>query len=96
MSADNHAQCPKCWETAQEAKRALVKKMHKEYGKLPIDKFQKLYEEAHKTVDVGQTLREYIEMGIMDGGTFYASYSSTCNICDFSYKYEHEVAVIIE
>ena len=99
MSADNWAQCPKCYVTNKAKADELDKIAAEAYGKVPPEKFDQLRQDAFSfrkaiTSDDNfcSTLREDYEQGI-HGNEYSVSYHAGCKTCGFKFKYEHKEAV---
>jgi len=93
MSADNWRRCPRCLRIALEKKEHLIKKMNAQYGKISIEEFAKLKEEAEQPINLKLTFEEYYELGIFDGPKFNVTYNGSCSVCNFNFEYEHEEKV---
>lgn len=92
MGADNWAVCPKCEQKAYEDRHKLLERIDSAYGRIPLEEFDALREQADKEVDEEdyRTLREDYELGINTlEPSFYVYYEGRCNVCDFSKFFEH-------
>ena len=92
MSADNWTICPRClnnWKTSVNADLEAAKDS---YGKIPQEEFiQKLATaEVKAKVMIQPTLREDYEIGADEKGMFGVSYTCTCNVCGFTFRYEYQ------
>lgn len=87
MSADNWTYCPKCQETARKRAKSVNDRVVSDYGKVSIEKYAALVNEANNPPKLKQTLREDYEVGIHDG-EFSISYSASCSVCKFQFEYD--------
>jgi len=92
MSADNWGNCPRCFKRATDSVVHLVKKANDSYGKIPVEKYLQLVEEANGKFEPSEfiTLREDYAIGIDRFGVFRVEYNARCTSCGFNYNYTHE------
>ena len=99
MSADNWTQCPRCYEKNMKRANELDKIAAESYGKVSVDKFDELRNEAfsfRKAItsdeNIAETLREDYSIGIQDG-EFSVGYCGRCDTCGFKFEYKHKEEV---
>ena len=92
MSADNWGVCPRCEKRRHADIESMRLKVADSYGKVPVAEFDDLREQhtAMRAAHPKPTLREDYEIGIDEGGGFYAIYKGRCSDCDFSHEFRHE------
>ena len=91
MSADNWAVCPRCKKNEENAIKALDWRVEHEYGKISIDDFLVLRNEAQIRREMlpnqKATFREDYEIyGAEDGGV-EVSYRGGCGVCGLQLKF---------
>jgi hypothetical protein len=91
MSADNWANCPKCYQKPQSA---LEKVRLNFYGKVSADEYEGLVAQAKadSKPEEETPLREDWDLGCHEG-KFYVSYSASCRSCGWGKSFEHEEKV---
>jgi len=91
MSADNWRVCPRC---NNNIKGSFKRKAEESYGKVSLEKFNKIMKEAmkkEKQYDKNKfTLREDFEIGILGDGKFFIDYTASCKICKFNHRVKKE------
>lgn len=91
MSADNWAVCPRCKKLEMETIAELDRRIEQEYGKISIDDFLVLRNEAQNRREglplQKATFREDYEIyGAEDGGV-EVNYRGSCNCCGLALKF---------
>lgn len=99
MSANNWTFCPKCQKTKKEESIALDENVKISYGKIAVEEWLKLRDEADEFRDSldsssDMTLREDWSIGTYNQ-KFSVSYSSGCSQCNYSYDYNHETKELL-
>lgn len=96
MSADNWAICPKCKDTADTKAVESAKLARESYGKVPVEEYQRMLDEADKLADKGldETLREDFAVGVKADGTFEVIYGCRCRACGFTHSFRHSAPVM--
>lgn len=89
MSADNWGTCPKCLHTENLNQMKMIKKVVDAYGKMELNKWLELNNEANQEIVMQKTLREDYQIGIDSNGEFKIKYSAHCDKCGFAFKHEH-------
>lgn len=94
MSADNWRACPFCKKSASNAREKAIEDAEKLYGKVPASKYREALEVAKEMPedDEVETLREDYELGILADGSFYISYTGSCEECRFEYNFKQNVS----
>jgi hypothetical protein len=91
MSADNWAVCPRCKLNEENAIKALDYRIEKEYGKISIDDFLVLRNEAQQRREglplQKATFREDYEIFGAEDGAIEINYSGSCKCCGLSMKF---------
>lgn len=92
MSADNWANCPRCFARAKLESEARFQQAVDAYGKVPPDEYEALREAAQVSVDPDSfnTFREDYEFYGAFEGTVIASYGGGCDVCGLSVSFRHE------
>jgi hypothetical protein len=100
MSANNWAQCPRCYVANRAKAEEKEKLAFESYGKVPPDVFDRLRDEARNfRKDISEddvfcaTLREDWGLGFTEDSEFYVNYSAACTTCGFKFEYRHEEEV---
>ena len=96
MSADNWAYCPQCLEDAVNKQEELQKKANSAYGKIPQDAYLSLLERIKIEPPKEPTLREYYHIRTNELGIFEVTYHCECDICRFSFKFNHKEQLMVE
>jgi predicted Zn-ribbon and HTH transcriptional regulator len=89
MSADNWGTCPKCLHTENLNQMKMIKKAVDSYGKMELNKWLELNNEANQEIVMQKTLREDYQIGIDYNGEFEVKYSASCEKCGFKFKYDY-------
>jgi len=87
VSADNWTVCPKCKQSALEAKSKAQQTADESYGKVTPAEWLALKAKADIDPAIEDTLREDYGLGIRDG-EFHVNYCASCQ-CGFSFKYKY-------
>jgi len=97
MSATDWTTCPKCVHLHEEMVKAELVKLAAAYGKVSQNdyKFMESEIEALKKTNMDSNLREDYWQRLDSDGVYRVSYRCTCEVCDFTFKYEHTERAII-
>lgn len=87
MSADNWAECPKCYAAGVRDRHAKQQAADRAYGVESPAAYLKLLEAAKEPVAPAYSLREDYIIGTKPDGEFYVSYSARCQKCDFRHQH---------
>lgn len=89
MGADNWEHCPRCIKQAEERQQDLKKQAEANYGKVPIEEFNRLQALASVSPEVFQTFREDYAFSL-ESDCVYAEYCGRCTECGFSIAFKHQ------
>lgn len=89
MSADNWAHCPRCTAAKERERQELVERTRLAYGRVSPEKYLEMFRESQKPIDIGETLREDYELGILNG-RFYVIYTARCDNCGFTFSFKED------
>lgn len=91
MSADNWAQCPRCWKRGVAKLAAQEVEARAAYGLATVDEFDRMrgeLEEARRAFEVRRpTFREDYEFSGAETGTVDIDYSGACTECGLSLSF---------
>lgn len=91
VSADNWAVCPRCKKNEENDIRALDLRIEKEYGKISIDDFLVLRNEAQQRREglpkQEASFREDYEIFGAEDGAIEIHYSGHCKFCDLTLEF---------
>ncbi len=91
MSADNWGHCPRCKQKHDSERARKIAAAKSSYGKGPPFDYNAALNEANAIpLAPAETLREDYEQGTQPDGTFYVSYGCHCEVCGFTFKFNHE------
>lgn len=85
MSASNWTTCPQCERELKESIIHYRDIVENQYGQITQEEYMKAIDFLNSPPELGETLREDYEVGILNG-TFEVSYRASCRNCTFSYK----------
>jgi len=89
MGADNWRVCPRCLKKARFDHAAAQNTARDAYGKVPLEKFLQLKQEADKPFqEPKESFREDYEIGVDTDGEFSVTYSGRCQECDLSFSFK--------
>lgn len=93
MSADNWAVCPRCKLNEMNAVKALDYRVENEYGKISIDDFLVLRNEAQQRREAlpkqESSFREDYEIYGAEEGTIQVEYRGSCKYCGLVTKFTY-------
>ena len=94
MSADNWRECPRCRIGYLAEIKARSEEVAAAYGKVPVEEYMRMNEEASSPPPFEETLREDWSIGTANDGTFSVWYGCSCKICGLSFDFKHECSVL--
>lgn len=92
MSADNWAQCPRCWKRGAAVLAAQEVEVKRAYGLTTVDEFDRMraeLEEARRVFEKRRpTFREDYEFSGAETGTVDVDYHGECTECGLKLSFE--------
>ena len=79
MSAENWAQCPKCFDKFTKERKSI-------YGSVSEENYHVEVKRIENAIKA-QNLREDYEIGIDLNSKFYVKYCGHCSFCGFHYEF---------
>lgn len=90
MSANNWTECPRCRVGYLAEIKVRAEEVANAYGKVPVEEYMRMNEEASNPPPFEETLREDWYIGMSADGKFTAKYSCYCKPCGFEFSFEQE------
>ena len=94
MSADAWRFCPKCTKDDVDKRKARKQELVDSYGKVSMKEYEKLKKKYNDKIEASETLREDYWLYTNEDGVFEVSYGCSCDVCGFSFQFNHKEKVI--